>query len=192
MVEIADKILAHGADYLLALKGNQPTLEADVAAYFRTASKAELVSKTTVEKGHGRIETRTYTASGCVDWILSDRAYPGQPRFTTINTILKVEDRTEHPDRTTFDTRFYISSAALDIDRLAKAAALIALWPPLLAVAIYGLVALLWLLPDRRIERVLSRSAVSHRDGTAQDQKDEISGADAAQNHDETLGVPRL
>ena len=121
-VEIADKILAHGADYLLALKGNQPTLEADVAEYFRTAPKAELVSKTTVEKGHGRIETRTYTASGCVDWILSDRAYPGQPGFTTIKTILKVEDRTEHPDRTTFDTRFYISSAALDIDRLAEAA----------------------------------------------------------------------
>ena len=112
-VEIADKILAHGADYLLALKGNQPTLEADVAAYFRTASKAELVSKTTVEKGHGRIETRTYTASSCVDCILSDRAYPGQPRFTTIKTILKVEDRTELPDRTTCDTRFYVSSALL-------------------------------------------------------------------------------
>ena len=121
-VEIADRILAHGADYLLALKANQPTLEADVAAYFHTAPKAELVSKTTVEKGHGRIETRTCTASSCVDWILSDRACPGQPRFTSIKTILKIEDRTEYPDRTTFDTRFYISSAVLDIDRLAKAA----------------------------------------------------------------------
>ena len=28
-VAIADKIVAHKADYLLALKGNQPTLEAD-------------------------------------------------------------------------------------------------------------------------------------------------------------------
>jgi predicted transposase YbfD/YdcC len=43
-VEIADKIVAHKADYLLALKGNQPTLEADVADYFRTAPAAELVS----------------------------------------------------------------------------------------------------------------------------------------------------
>lgn len=120
-VEIADKIVAHGADYLLALKGNQPTLEADVAEYFRTAPKAELVSKTTVEKGHGRIETRTYTASDNVDWILSGKSYPGQPRFAHIKTILKVEDRTEHADRTTFDTRLYISSAPLDIDRLAEA-----------------------------------------------------------------------
>jgi predicted transposase YbfD/YdcC len=39
-VEIADKIVAHKADYLLALKGNQPTLEADVLDYFRTARRA--------------------------------------------------------------------------------------------------------------------------------------------------------
>lgn len=120
-VEIADKIVAHGADYLLALKGNQPNLEAEVAAYFQTAPKTDLVSKTTVEKGHGRIETRTYIASGHVDWIVSARSYPGQPRFTNIKTILKVEDRTEHADKSTFDTRLYISSAECDIERLAKA-----------------------------------------------------------------------
>src|ERR1700720_1878546 len=41
-VEIADKIVAHKADYLLALKGNQPTLEADVEDYFRTAPAGEV------------------------------------------------------------------------------------------------------------------------------------------------------
>src|SRR3974377_2300953 len=112
-VEIADKIVAHGADYLLALKGNQPTLEADVESYFKTAPAAELVAKTTVEKGHGRIETRTYTASSVVDWIGSDRSYPGQPRFTTIKTILKVHDRVEYPDRCSFDPRYSIYSPPL-------------------------------------------------------------------------------
>jgi len=121
-VEIADKIVAHGADYLLALKGNQPTLEADVESYFKTAPAAELVAKTTVEKGHGRIETRTYTASSVVDWIGSDRSYPGQPRFTTIKTILKAHDRVEYADRCSFDTRYYISSAPLDIERLSAGA----------------------------------------------------------------------
>lgn len=120
-VEIADKIVAHKADYLLALKGNQPTLEADVVDYFRTAPATELITTTTVEKGHGRIETRTYTASNVVDWIVSGRSYPGQPRFTTIKTIVKVDSRTEHADRSTFDTRTYISSTTLDIERLAKA-----------------------------------------------------------------------
>ena len=119
-VDIAAKIVAHKADYVLALKGNQPTLEADVADYFRTAPAAELVTKTTVEKGHGRIEIRTYTASKVVDWITSERSYPGQPRFTTIQTIVKVDTRTEHADRSTFDTRTYISSAPLDMERLAN------------------------------------------------------------------------
>jgi predicted transposase YbfD/YdcC len=121
-VEIANKIVAHDADYLLALKGNQPTLEADVKRYFDDAPEKELVTKTTVEKGHGRIETRTYTASSVVDWIASDRSYPGQPRFTNIKTILKVRDRVEYPDRCSFETRYYISSAPLDIERLAAGA----------------------------------------------------------------------
>jgi hypothetical protein len=33
-VAIAGKIVEHQADYLLALKGNHPTLEAEVADYF--------------------------------------------------------------------------------------------------------------------------------------------------------------
>ena len=121
-VEIADKIVAHGADYLLALKGNQPTLEADVERYFDDAPESELVTTTTVEKGHGRIETRTYTASSVVDWISSDRSYPGQPRFTNIKTILKVVDRVEHADRCSFETRYYISCASRDIERLSAGA----------------------------------------------------------------------
>jgi predicted transposase YbfD/YdcC len=119
--EIAEHIVAHKANYVLALKGNQPTLEADVIDYFRSAPAAEIVSQTTVEKGHGRIETRTYNASQNVDWISSERSYPGQPRFTTIKTIIKVDSRVEHTDRSTFDTRTYISSAALDIGRISKA-----------------------------------------------------------------------
>jgi predicted transposase YbfD/YdcC len=57
-VAIADKIVAHGADYLLGLKGNQPILEGDVAAYFDAAPETELATKTTVEKGRGRIDAR--------------------------------------------------------------------------------------------------------------------------------------
>jgi len=121
-VDIADKIVAHGADYLLALKGNQPTMEGDVKTYFDDAPDGELVAKTTVEKGHGRIETRTYTASANVSWITSDRSYPGQPRFTNVKTILKVHDRVEYPDRCSFETRYYISSAPLDIERLSAGA----------------------------------------------------------------------
>jgi predicted transposase YbfD/YdcC len=121
-VEVAAKIVEHKADFLLPLKGNQPTLEAEVEAYFETAPADELVSKTTVEKGHGRIETRVYTASKVVDWIRGEKSYPGRPRFEGIQTILRVVNRTEYADRCTFDTRLYISSAPLDIERLAAGA----------------------------------------------------------------------
>ena len=104
------------------LKGNQSTLETEVEDYFRTALADELVTKTTVEKGHGRIETRLYTASAKVDWLKPERSYPGQLRFKNITTLLKIINRTEYPDRCTVDTRLYISSAPLDIDRLAKTA----------------------------------------------------------------------
>lgn len=119
-VGIADRIVAHKADFLLLLKGNQPTLEADVDEYFRTAPADEIVRKTTVEKGHGRIETRIFTASSTVDWIKSEKNYPGQPKFNHVKTILKVVNRTEFKDHGTVDQRLYISSAPLDIDRLAQ------------------------------------------------------------------------
>lgn len=118
-VEIADRIVAHEADFLLALKGNQSTLETEVEAYFRSAPEDELVRKITVEKGHGRIETRIYTASTVVDWMKSEKNYPGQPKFNHIKTIIKVVNRTEFKDRCSFDERLYISSSPLDIERIA-------------------------------------------------------------------------
>ena len=117
-VDVADKIVGCGADYLLSLKGNQPNLEAETELYFNAAPQAELVTKTTVEKGHGRIETRTYAASGAVDWIASDRSFPGASRFRNIKTLVKVRARVEHADRCSFETRYFISSAPCDIERL--------------------------------------------------------------------------
>src|SRR5258708_16732820 len=96
-VEIAAKIVEHKADFLLPLKGNQPTLEAEVEAYFETAPAEELVCKTTVEKGHGRIETRVFTASKVVDWTENEQSYPGRPRFKDIPTILHPPNRPHYP-----------------------------------------------------------------------------------------------
>ena len=120
-VQIANKILGLGADYILPVKGNQPTLAIDVESYFKTASKNEIVILDGVEKGHGRIERRTYTASDKVEWILSDRSYPGQPRFKGIKTIVKAENRTELRDKCTSDVRYYITSIPLDLERISTA-----------------------------------------------------------------------
>ena len=118
---IAQKILDHGAHYVLSLKANQPTLEADVIEYFRTAPPHEIVSTVTLEKGHGRIEARRYVASNTVDWIASDRRYPGEPRFPGIATLIQVHTTTEQAGKITHETRTYISSLPLDIDKIAGA-----------------------------------------------------------------------
>lgn len=119
-VDIAAKIIEHGADFMLAVKGNQRTLERDLEDYFRDAPSEELVTKTAVDKNHGRIETRFYTASAHVHWLTASRSYPGMPRFEGIRTIIKNVNRVEYRDKCTFDTRFFISSAPLDIERFAR------------------------------------------------------------------------
>ena len=119
--DIAGKIVGHGADFVLALKGDHPSFEASVKSYFDSAPPAELVTTSVVEKGHGRIETRISTASSVVDWIKGPKSDPDQPRFHNIRTLLRMVNRTEHKDKCTTDTRYFICSAPLDIDRLAGA-----------------------------------------------------------------------
>ena len=81
----------------------------------------EIVSTTTLEKGHGRIETRHYKASANVAWIASDRRYPGEPRFPGIKTLVQVHRTTEQAGEIHCETSIYLSSLPLDIDRIAAA-----------------------------------------------------------------------
>jgi predicted transposase YbfD/YdcC len=116
---IAATIIDAGADYLLAVKANQPTLRAEIEDYFATAPATLLDTDTDVDKGHGRIEERSVTVSREIDWLAGDRRFPGDLRFPGAKTIIKVRSRTELKDRGRADTRYYISSANL----AAKAAA---------------------------------------------------------------------
>src|SRR5918911_4358192 len=60
---VASEIRAADADYLLAVKANQPTLRAEVEALFAEANPATLDTDTDFDKGHGRIEERTVTVA---------------------------------------------------------------------------------------------------------------------------------
>ena len=48
-----------GAEYLLAPKGNQPTLHTAAEAAFATTAAAEVATTTGEKPAHGRVETRT-------------------------------------------------------------------------------------------------------------------------------------
>jgi predicted transposase YbfD/YdcC len=109
---IAQSIRDAGADYLLAVKGNQPTLQADIEAAFEVADKGQVDIDVDVDKGHGRIETRTVSVLRQVDWLDGDRRFPGEMRFVDARAIVRVEARSELKDRSRFDTRYYITSSA--------------------------------------------------------------------------------
>ncbi|MBP2290650.1 ISAs1 family transposase [Azospirillum rugosum] len=118
---IAGAITAAGAHYLLAVKANQPTLRAEIEAYFATAPAEAVCVASDLDKGHGRIEERTVWISRETDWLAGDRRFPGELRLPGATTIVKVCSRTELKDRCRTDTRYYISSAALTAQAAADA-----------------------------------------------------------------------
>ena len=118
---IAGAIRDVGADYLLAVKANQPTLRAEIERYFEDAPATSLDSFADIDKGHGRIEERTVLVSRETDWLAGDRRFPGELRLPHATTIIRVTTRTGLKDRSRFETRYYISSAPLTAERAAIA-----------------------------------------------------------------------
>ncbi len=117
---IAAKIKDKEADYVLALKGNQGTLRNDVELFF-TEQKAKGFADTiarshnTLEKNHGRIETRTTTAIDDIAWLKARHNWPG------LQSIVMVESTREIAGRIECETRYYITSLKADAAALAEA-----------------------------------------------------------------------
>src|SRR3984893_11956511 len=117
---IAQSILEAKADYLLSVKDNQPTLHPGVKSYFETAPATEVERHETLGKDHGRLEVRAHKVSKVVDWIASERSYPGAPRFPKLTTIAMVESRIERGEKIETERRSYISSRALPAQAFAQ------------------------------------------------------------------------
>jgi predicted transposase YbfD/YdcC len=118
---IAETIIAAKADYLLAVKDNQPTLHADIKSYFDTAPSGEVERSETLGKDHGRLEIRAHSVSHTVDWYASERSYPGAPRFPKLVTIGMIESHIERAEKIETERRSYISSRALSAEAFAAA-----------------------------------------------------------------------
>ena len=119
--KIAKAIKDVGADYLLAVKANQPTLRAEAKAAFEAAEPAAIDRFVDHDKGHGRIEQRTVSVIGDVDWLDGDRRFPGELRLPGASCVVRVDSRAELSDRCRWETRYYISSARLTAEQAAAA-----------------------------------------------------------------------
>jgi len=118
---IAAVITGSGADFVLAVKENQPSLRGEIAAFFAAAPAESLKVHANVDKDHGRIETRRCVVSHDVAWMRSNRRYPGEYRFTKLAAIAVVEATREIAGRQSIERRYYIASAPLDPACLAQA-----------------------------------------------------------------------
>jgi predicted transposase YbfD/YdcC len=116
--EIAAKLVAKKADYVLALKGNQGTLEEDVALFFADpVLTADCPRHEETEAGHGRIEERTARAADAA-W-LAER----HPEWQGLASIAAVTVRRtiKKTGAVSTETRLFISSLPPDPVRLAAA-----------------------------------------------------------------------
>jgi predicted transposase YbfD/YdcC len=115
---IAQTILEQGADYVLAVKGNQPTLEHAVARFFLTGAEAEANRTRSdyyeqTERGHGREETRRAWSSAALGAELTTLAWPG------LQSIGMVEATRTVGGKTSVEQRFYVSSLPPDAAQFA-------------------------------------------------------------------------
>jgi predicted transposase YbfD/YdcC len=116
----AQAIRDAGADYLLAVKANQPGLMGEIERFFDDP-QAEVAGATSTDKGHGRVEEREARVSTRVDWLASDRRFPGEHRFPDLSLIARVSNRTWEKDKQTQAVRYYVSPRTLSADQLAEA-----------------------------------------------------------------------
>ncbi|PIU56331.1 MAG: ISAs1 family transposase [Deltaproteobacteria bacterium CG07_land_8_20_14_0_80_38_7] len=115
-------IVEQGADYVLSLKGNQGTMESEVKEFFQDALASNFKDTEnyyfeTIEKDHGRIETRRYWTTPEVVWFEDHQKWKGLKSFGM------VESERQIGDKVTTERRFYISSLeAKNVKRFAAAA----------------------------------------------------------------------
>ena len=118
--DTADEIREQGADYVLALKENHPTLYAEVVEFFEAVREDRTrnftISTTqTVDGEPGRIETRRYWSVQAPDYL------SGFEQWRDLQSLILVEATREIKAQSTTERRYYLSSLAPDAERAAGA-----------------------------------------------------------------------
>ncbi len=93
---IAQASVDAGADDVLVLKDNHPTVCEDVQLWLDTeVACGRLLVQATLEKDHGRIEIRRYALSAQIDWLDTKPAWAG------LQAVGRVESHSDHrrPDQ---------------------------------------------------------------------------------------------
>lgn len=121
---IANRIVQGGADYILAVKDNQPGLAEAIRLWFDSANAGTLDrpfwDDIQVDKDHGRLETRRCVVTNDVGWLSEQKQH-----WTGLQSLVMVESSREILDgdgtRTcSSERRYYISSLPAKAASLGK------------------------------------------------------------------------
>ena len=106
--KIAGAIRDKGADYLLALKDNWPALRTEVERFFADPEADSCERCDSFESDHGRIETRRHAVCHQIDWLKSDRRFPGEWRFRDLAMIAMVEAEVQREGKLSIERRYFL------------------------------------------------------------------------------------
>ncbi len=112
--KIATSIVGNNADYILAVKGNQPKLEAEIIDYFDNINLESLDYHEERDTGHGRMEVRKYYISSNIDFLSS------KDEWTKLNTIGMTESLRYVDGKTSIQKKYYISSIQPNVSSFAE------------------------------------------------------------------------
>lgn len=117
---IVTQIRAQKADYVGALKGNHPTRQTAVAEFLQAVREGRTsgiayATHATLEKDHGRIESRRYWQAAAPAWL------PEFSEWCDLHSVGCVEATRTRGAETTTETRYYLSSLPVEVGRFAGA-----------------------------------------------------------------------
>ena len=116
--KIVKRILKRGAGYVISLKGNQSTMHDEIRAFMQDpAFRKKFRKATTVDKGHGRVETRTCWQTDDIGWFEDRDKWAGLRSVCMVESVVYDMATKE----TTRETRFFISSLPVDPKRALEA-----------------------------------------------------------------------
>lgn len=107
--KIAKAITEQKSDYILALKENHKTLYEETTRFFDNMASMKndgytFDEYTTVDGGHGRVETRKYAVTSDIDWLEDKENWPGLKSLGMVERTREINGESSH------EKRYYISS----------------------------------------------------------------------------------
>lgn len=115
---IAESIVRKGADYVLAVKGNQGYLHKDIQGIFVGMQEWRYDHYETKERGHGRDEHRECFTIGNPTALTAIRNLKEWKQLKSIAMVISTRSIDE---KTTVDIRYYVSSLQSDAKKILEA-----------------------------------------------------------------------